>query len=79
MESYFIEVLLDCGGCDLTCGGTLLSPHINKLNMIVEGIFIGISLDDCLLSFIRRVFEEIDLGKKNPNILCSHCYAKEGM
>lgn len=79
MESYFIEVMIDCGGCESGRSGTLLSPRVNDMEMVVECISIGPSLDDCLLSFIRRVFEEIDAGKKNKNIVCSNCRAEEGL
>jgi hypothetical protein len=78
MESHFIEAILDCGGCETSCTGTLLSPRVHRLEMIVEGIIIGPILDDCLLSFIRRVFEEIDVGKKNSHLICSNCRAEEG-
>jgi hypothetical protein len=79
LESHFIEVILNCGGCESGCTGTLLSPQAHYVEMVVEGILIGPSLDDCLLSFIRRVFEEIDIGKKSPHLLCSNCKSIQGI
>jgi hypothetical protein len=78
IESHFIEVILNCGGCESGCTGTLLSPQAHLVEMVVEGILLGPSLDDCLLSFIRRVFEEVDAGKKNCNLICSNCKSVEG-
>ena len=79
MESYFIEVILNCGGNEGVTIKSLLSPRPNTLEIIVEGLFFGPSLDDCLLSFIRRVFEELDAAKRNRDIICSNCRVLECM
>ena len=78
MECDFIESILDCGGLDGSPTGALLSPRVNVVEVVVEGITVGPILGDCLLGFFRQVFEEIDAAKKNRYLLCSNCRVVEG-
>ena len=45
----------------------------------MEAALHGPRLDDCLLTFIRRVFEEIDHAKKCRNMVSSDCKVTASM
>jgi hypothetical protein len=67
----FIEVV--CADAALHCGTTSLGNQSRMIYSTVEGILSGPVIDDCLLVFIRRVFEELDALQNCSMVVVDTC------